>query len=198
MQHAPMISRLWILAQRFFRAKPVVHITAAILAIGFLPLFPPLISEILFSSYFKPDEAAIAPNDIDSSEAFDYSNAQPTCAAINPPCALEVEADSVSSESSLGSNQNCAESLLALGHKLDLQHVTKADLELIPGISAKLSAAIIRDRKSLLKEAKGLHSAERYQALQQVNGIGEAISLRLDELIDLAPVQLDSDAVLQK
>ncbi len=153
------------ITQRFIQAKPVLHVTAAILTLGLLQLIPPIISELLLSNHERLSSDMNSPPVI--------------------PCILgRDDKDSLK----IGSNRahrNCAESLLALGFKIDLDSVDQTDLELIPGISSRLSAAIMKDRDKILEDARELNINQRYQALQRVKGIGEAISLRLDELITL-------------
>lgn len=157
------------IARRFIGAKPVLHVTAAILAIGLLPLIPPVINQLFLGPYDGRTKNINSPPEI--------------------PCVLNEGDKDYEQKISSGAHRNCAESLLALGHKLNLSSISQTDLELLPGISSRLSAAIIKDRDKILEDARELEVDRRYQALQRVKGIGEAISLRLNELIAITPQQ---------
>jgi competence protein ComEA len=64
------------------------------------------------------------------------------------------------------------------GGRIDLNHATAADLELLPGIGPSLAQRIVDDRAA--------HGAfENLQALQRVHGIGPRTLTRLQALVQV-------------
>lgn len=194
-QKMPILSALHNRASILLRAKPVFHLSAAILMVGFLPLFPPLIFSLIREPPAEDHRVPLTRlGKLQEDCSLESSAAARLCeqrSNMDQMCALQgyrlVGEDRVP----VGPSTNCAESMLALGYRLNLTTVKRADLELIPGISSKLSGALITNRKQILKEAATKDEGQRHEAFQLVKGIGKRISLRLSEFIgvDYSPIQ---------
>ena len=186
----PIVSALHHRFSLFLKAKPVLHLSAAILVVGFLPLFPPFIFSLISGLHMddhRPPETKMGQHQRACSvESGTTDNLCEQRVNMDERCSLQGQelggADQVPYISNTA-NTNCAETLLALGQKLNLSRATRTDLELIPGISSKLSGALVTNRERILKEAITKDEDQRHEAFQLVKGIGERISLKLSEFV---------------
>lgn len=77
------------------------------------------------------------------------------------------------------------ETKLAFGEPLYLLNTNIYELNLIKGISDRLSEAILKKKDLLLDKAKELNIGVKYKALTEVRGIGERNSKKFAVYIDL-------------
>ena len=89
------------------------------------------------------------------------------------------------SAATLGRALTDSESRLAMGAKIPLRTADQFDLELIPGISSKLSTNILKRRDEILKYARGKKPSDHAKALEKAHGIGEKSAQKLYRYLDL-------------
>ena len=89
---------------------------------------------------------------------------------------LEIWSESSSSDS---------ESLLSRKRGILFSSASEADLQLIPGISDKKSAEILKNRELLIKRAQRLQYSERHKAMEAIKGIGEKTAAKIAPYLQL-------------
>ena len=73
-----------------------------------------------------------------------------------------------------------AETLLALGERIDFSRASLFDLELIPGISDRLATLLMLKKGEIHLRSRFFAPRDRYQAFMIVRGIGPKTAEKLD------------------
>ena len=77
-----------------------------------------------------------------------------------------------------------SESRLSQGRGIILSEARQEDLELIPGVSGKISEEFLRRRESILGHAIRLPYRDRHRALESIRGVGKKMSRKLAPYLD--------------